>query len=295
MKKIVAITVFFLISFSTSSQTLTNGNLSGNCTGNGFSAPSCIKGWAASHGTPTVLGNINNNTWAWLTVSKDTSEGIYTNYNFTAGKTYEISFKVKAYTNIEATESKLQNPTVNIRATSALVHSTSKKPQQIEENSQLIWSKAVAKPKAYWQTIKMTYIPTKNNTQIWFYPSVHHNEKLNDTSKVAMEIDDIEIKVITESVLSNFQESNTTSLDNTESVVSNPVFKGYAAKIFTKASDVNEIYLIDFSGYSKKIEYSIIDRETINFLIDDATTEGIYTLKILKKNGTMAIKKIIVQ
>ena len=143
MKKIVVIIAIFLTTFLSYSQTLTNGSLSGNCTGNGFSAPSCIKGWAASHGTPTVLGNINNNTWAWLTVSKDTSEGIYTNYNFTAGKTYEISFKVKAYTNIEAIESKLQNPTVNIRATSALVHSTSKKPLQIEENSQLICSKAV--------------------------------------------------------------------------------------------------------------------------------------------------------
>ena len=85
MKKIVAITVFFLISFSTSSQTLTNGNLSGNCTGNGFSAPSCIKGWAASHGTPTVLRNLNKNTWAWLSIAKNNSEGIFTHYNFVAG------------------------------------------------------------------------------------------------------------------------------------------------------------------------------------------------------------------
>ena len=118
MKKIIVTTVFFLISLIGNSQKLTNGSLSGYCTGNGFSMPSCIQGWASSHGTPTVLGNLNNNKWAWLSISKENSNGIYTNYDFTAGKTYEISFKIKAYTTIESNESKTQNPTVIVRATS---------------------------------------------------------------------------------------------------------------------------------------------------------------------------------
>jgi len=296
MKTILFFTALFLTSIISNSQTLINGSLSGNCTGNGFSAPSCIKGWAASHGTPMVLGNLNNNTWAWLSIAKENSDGIYTNYDFTVGKKYEISFKVKAYTSIDSQDSRTQVPTVNVRATSGLSNSTSQRTPKIDEVSQLIWSKEVSKPTSFWQIVKMTYIPTKDNSQLWFYPSVQNQSKLSENSSLQMEVDDIEIKPINENVVTSIQDTNTSEEStNATYIISNPIYRGYISKIFAKEIDLKEMTLIDLFGNTKKIEFTIADKETINFIVDESTIEGIYTLKMLRNNGKVTTKKIIVQ
>ncbi|NHN28010.1 T9SS type A sorting domain-containing protein [Flavobacterium jejuense] len=298
MKTIVFFTALFFTSITSNSQIVTNGSLTGNCTGNGFSAPSCIKGWAASHGTPMVLGNLNNNTWAWLSISKENSEGIYTNYNFTVGKKYEISFKVKAYTSIDSHEAKKQIPTATIRATNGLTSSTSQRKPKIDQTSEVVWSKEVSKSKSFWQIVKITYIPTKDNSQLWFYPSVQNQSKLNENSNLQMEIDDIEITPINENALSAFQATDNASLEdsyNVTYIISNPIYKGQVSNIFTKQIDLKELTLIDLSGNTKRLEFTIADKETIQFIVDETTNSGIYTLKMLRKNGAVITKKIIVQ
>lgn len=294
MKKIVVIIAIFLTTFLSYSQTLTNGSLSGNCTGNGFSAPSCIKGWAASHGTPTVLGNLNKNTWAWLSIAKNNSEGIFTHYNFVAGNKYEISFKIKAYTNIESQNIKKQHPTVNVRAINDLSNTTSEKAPTIGNTSELVWSKEVNQPKSYWKIVTLIYIPTKDNSQLWFYPSVQNQSKLIENTSLQMEIDDVEIKISYDTLITNLEAINHNVKEETY-IITNPIYKGSISKIFTKEMDVKEMTLVDLFGKTKNIDFTIIDKETINFLIDDATTEGIYTLKIVRKNGKEMIRKIIVQ
>lgn len=298
MKKIVVTIGIFLISFLCNSQIVTNGSLSGNCTGNGFSAPSCIKGWAASHGTPTVLGNLNKNTWAWLSIAKENSEGIFTEFNFVAGNKYEISFKIKAYTTLEGPILKKQNPTVNVRATSDLTVTSSGKTPTVDDSSELVWSKEVNKPKSYWQIVTFTYIPTKDNSQLWFYPSVKNQSKLIENESLQMEIDDIDIKISSDALVTNLeainQHINEEIVDNSYSIT-NPIYKGSISKVFAKEMDVKEMTLLDLFGNKKNIDFTIIDKETINFIVDDTTNEGIYTLKIVRKNGKEVIRKIIVQ
>ncbi|WP_130736092.1 hypothetical protein [Flavobacterium sp. J27] len=298
MKTTLFLTTFLLISFFSISQNLTNGSLSGNCVGNGFSAPSCIKGWAASHGIPVVSGNLNTNTWATLRVTKENGGGIFTNYNFVVGKKYEISFKVKAVTNLNAEEIKIQNPSVNVRTSSNLTNTTSEKQPQIEETSELVWAIDVTKSKSFWKTVKFTFIPIQNNTQLWFYPSVENQFKLGINSMVQMEIDDILVQELNDNNLVHFQNTTQTNSDDfIESVVvvSNPIFRGHISKIFTNDVNLKEISLIDLSGNTKNIKFTIANKESINFILDEATPPTIYTLKMTHKNGKVITKKIIVQ
>ncbi|MCO6162408.1 T9SS type A sorting domain-containing protein [Flavobacterium sp. NRK F7] len=298
MRTTLLLATFLLTSFFGISQNLTNGSLSGNCIGNGFSAPSCIKGWAASHGTPVVSGNLNTNTWATLRVTKENGGGIYTNYAFEVGKKYEISFKVKAVTNLNAEEIKAQNPSVNVRTASNLSNTTSDKLPKIEETSELAWAFEVNKAKSFWQIVRFTFIPIQNNAQLWFYPSVDNATKLGMSSMVQMEIDDITVQELRDNHLVHFQStSQTYSDDFVESVVvvSNPIFRGRVSKIFTNDSNLKEISLIDLSGNIKNINFTIANKETINFVLDEATAPTIYTLKMTHQNGKIITKKIIVQ
>ncbi len=298
MRTTLLLATFLLTSFFGISQNLTNGSLSGNCIGNGFSAPSCIKGWAASHGTPVVSGNLNTNTWATLRVTKENGGGIYTNYAFEVGKKYEISFKVKAVTNLNAEEIKAQNPSVNVRTASNLSNTASDEQPKIEESSELAWAFEVNKSKSFWQVVRFTFIPIQNNSKLWFYPSVDNAIKLGVNSMVQMEIDDITVQELSDNHLVHFQNtSQTYSDDFVESlvVVSNPIFRGHVSKIFTNDSNLKEISLIDLSGNTKNINFTIANKETINFVLDEATAPTIYTLKMTHQNGKTITKKIIVQ
>lgn len=129
MKKIVFIGLTSILCFISNAQQLSNGSLSGTCTGNGFTAPSCIKGWYSSHGDPTVLGNSNSNTWAWLNISNGNSDGIFTNYNFIIGKTYKISFRIKTLSTVENSFF----PVANVVATTGLITTSNSKTPLITE------------------------------------------------------------------------------------------------------------------------------------------------------------------
>ena len=299
MKKIVLTLLLSFATIITNAQQVSNGRFNGNCTGNGFTAPSCIKGWESSHGSPTVLGNINANKWAWLSISKDYSDGIFSNYNFMVGKKYTISFKIKSSTTIDNSLTSIFTPKVNVRATSNLKSSSAVKMPYLIDDSELIWSKIVVKnANEDWQTIKITFIPTKNNSQIWFFPSLENKNKLNDTNKLQFELDDIEINAIKEASNNNLSiVNNSTEMDSATnySIVPNPVYRGKVAKINSLSKNISEIQLIDLSGQSKKIEFVSIDKETVCFVLDDSTIAGIYTMNIIKKDGGIASKKLIVE
>ena len=115
---------------------------------------------------------------------------------------------------------------------------------------------------------------------------------------VQMEIDDITVQELRDNHLVHFQStSQTYSDDFVESVVvvSNPIFRGHVSKIFTNDSNLKEISLIDLSGNTKNINFTIANKETINFVLDEATAPTIYTLKMTHQNGKIITKKIIVQ
>lgn len=287
MKKIIFTSIFFIFFITSNSQQLTNGNLSGNCTGNGFSIPSCIKGWSASHGTPTVLGNLENNTWALLSAYKNKSEGIFTNYNFIAGKTYYISLKMKTYSNIKEYDRKNNNITANIVATHKLVASSNEKKPIASSNSEIIWSKAITNGKENWEIIEIVFKPAKNNTQLWFFPSIKNNTKLNEEVKAQMEIDNIEIKTN--------ENQEITINTNDDFIFPNPIHKGQTLRFLTNTKTINEIVLFNFTGEKQNINFNTDDDKTISFLIDDTIKKGIYTLNITRKDNTTSRKKIIIE
>jgi hypothetical protein len=290
MKKIIFIGLTSVLCFISNAQQLSNGSLSGTCTGNGFTAPSCIKGWYSSHGNPTVLGNSNTNTWAWLSISKDNSDGIFTDYNFIIGKKYQISFKIKTL----STVGNSFFPMANVIATTGLKGSSSRIPVG-SENNETIWSKGVnKKTNGNWQTVTITYTPTKSNAQLWFYPSVEYISKLNENGKVQMEIDDIEVNSINDNLVSNNLNS-TIQPSATAYIVPNPAYRGQLTKLFINPNEVNEVALINVNGDMKKLNFIPLDTKTISFILDFTTSRGFHTLEVVKKNGSILTKKLIVE
>ncbi len=292
MKKIIFIGLTSVLCFISNAQQLSNGSLSGTCTGNGFTAPSCIKGWSSSHGNPTVLGNLNTNTWAWLSISKENSDGIFTDYNFIIGKTYKISFKIKTLSTVENSFS----PMANVIATTGLKGYSSRIPIS-SENNETIWSKGLnKKTNRNWQTVSITYTPTKSNTQLWFYPSVEYISKLNEKSKVQMEIDDIEVNNVNDNLVSNTIDSiNQTATSATEYIVPNPAHRGQLTKLLINPNVVNKVALINLNGEMKKLNFIPLDTKTISFILDFTTSRGFHTLEIIKKDGSILTKKLIVE
>lgn len=295
MKKVLFI-LLLIIPVICNAQELSNGSFNGSCTGNGFNAPSCIKGWNSSHGSPTVLGNLNANKWAWLSTSREYNDGIFANYNFIIGKQYTVSFKIKTASTIDNLMGPIHFPKINVRATNELISSSAKKIQIASEESELIWSKNVFKnTNENWQTIKITFIPTKNSTQIWFFPSIENKSKLSNSDKLQMEIDDIEITPFDDTLISTIQEVNSDLSVPTENIYPNPAQRGQLTRVSIISKKVAEIVLINLNGENKKIKYMILDSKTIGFIFDFTISRGIYTLEITKNDGTIDAKKLIIE
>lgn len=207
MKKLF--TSLLLLSLGISNaQCITNGSLNSSCTGNGFNTNNnCVQGWQASHGTPTVMGNPSTNTYAWLWSHSNTGEGIFTNYNFIAGRTYQISFDVKTSTNINNPNQTVLNSTANIRAVNGLSSTTNTGIPAPLSGGQQVWQRTIGSNINNWSTITISFTPTQNFSQICFYPLMTANSSRNGNAQVQMEIDNISIIPPVTSVF-NFEDTN---------------------------------------------------------------------------------------
>jgi len=194
-----------------SGQCVTNGTLNSTCSGNGYNN-GCVNGWNASHGDPTVMGTVGSNTWVWMWSHSNKGEGIVTNYNFESGRTYQISFRIKASTNVTNPTTAVQNATLNVQATSALP-ATSGYIIPSSANAQSIWTSTVANAGTSWQTITVNYTPTSNFSQLWFYPLMTANSTSNGSAQIQMEIDDV---VVTPPVTSVFHFQNASGAQKTD-------------------------------------------------------------------------------
>lgn len=172
---------------------INNGTLNSTCPGDGYNTQNnCVMGWTASHGTPTVMGTIGGNTWAWMWSYGNTGEGIMTNYSFQAGQTYQISFRVRATTNIANPNSTVLSSSLNARAASGLIPSSST-TMPSTANSQSIWTNTVAAVGNNWQNVTVYYSPTSNYAQLWFYPLMTASSSANGSAQIQMEVDDVYI------------------------------------------------------------------------------------------------------
>lgn len=197
MKKSIITTLFlFFWGFINAQCLINNGTLNSSCIGDGYNTSSpCVANWIASHGTPTAMGAVNGNTWAWMWSYGNTGEGIMTNYNFQVGQNYQISFRIRATTNISNPNSTVLNSTVLVRATSGLT-STNSTSIPTPSNVQTIWSDTVGNVGTAWRTISIPYSPSNNYSQLWLYPLMEASSASNGFAQIQMEVDDIAISPI---------------------------------------------------------------------------------------------------
>lgn len=196
--------MLFLFSGIANSQTITSNELASNYLGSKhIQNTQLIQGWNASHGKPSILGAVEKNTWVWMWSHSNLGEGVVTKYNFEVGKTYQISFRIKTSSNISKPNEAVLNSTANVRAVSGI----SSKPYSYEiptipASSEVIWSKPVGKTLKHWKTITVTFTPTNDNSQLWFYPLMTADANANGGARIQMEVDHVAIKMISQNIKS---------------------------------------------------------------------------------------------
>lgn len=172
-------------------QCITNSSLDATCITNGGYNNNCVSGWTASHGTPTTAGTVGGNTWAWMWSRSGVGEGILTNYNFELGRTYQVSFKVRASSNVP-NSSFVMNSSLNAVATAGITGSSNITIPTPSTN-QSIWSSTATNLtlSTSWTTIIRTFTPSNNFSQLWLYPSMITTDPSNSLAQIQMEVDDI--------------------------------------------------------------------------------------------------------
>jgi hypothetical protein len=223
MKKIIIVTMLFLFGGIANSQTKTNNELASNYLANKHNKKiNFIQGWHPSHGKPSVLGTTEKDTWVWMWSHSNLGEGVVTNYNFEVGKTYQISFRIKTSSNISKPNDVVLNSTANVRAVSGIATKTvAYEIPKIPTSSEVIWSKPVKKTLKHWKTVVVTFTPTNNNSQLWFYPLMTADANANGGARIQMEIDHVAIKMTSQS-----QSIKSEVVDNTITYSSlNPIKK----------------------------------------------------------------------
>ena len=300
MKKMLLVNILslslFLFSYSLYSQEFINGNFNSNCIGNGFTAPSCVSGWYASHGNPYIQGDINKNTWATLIANKNGIEGIFTNYEFTVGKSYHISFKMKVATTINSIDKIVT--TANLRATNELksnFHTEKYSPNK----SELIWTKGITKSSQDWENISISYTPKDNNSQLWFSISMSSNLNINESQYSLFEIDDISITTTgqkrsfaNQKKGSNKEAINTNQL---EYIFPETVNKDDLVNVRINSGEVSEIQIIDLAGSAFKADFTVLNKNYVNLKLQKNIYEGNYIVKVIKKDNTTITKKLTIK
>lgn len=290
MKKMLLTNILFLSFCSLVGQNAINTAFTSTCIGNGFIAPTCVEGWYASSGYPMVLGDIKTNTWAALTSSQNKVEGIFTNYSFVLGKTYILSFRIK-------TETDCKGSIAAIKATTGLSHLDDSQADIIKANDELIWSKEFIGKSNKWELVSLKFTPSKNNYQLWLYTTVSPLANTNGYAQI--ELDDIEIsnndKSLTASKNKKDDESTSSNFSKSEYIFPENINKGDYLNVRVNTDDVLEIHIIDLAGHVFKTNFTVINRNYINLLVNSKTIlEGTYVVKIIKKNNIITTKKLIV-
>ncbi|MGH2665650.1 T9SS type A sorting domain-containing protein [Flavobacterium sp.] len=288
MKKIIIVTTLLLFGGIISGQSITNSKLTSECPKSDYSQNvNCVGGWNASHGNPSVHETTDENTSLWMWSHSNLGEGVTTDYDFQAGKTYQVSFKIKTSSNVSNPNDVVLNSTANVRAVTGMTSTGSSDMPKTPYASEVIWSKPMGIAINGWKTVKVNFTPENDNSQLWFYPSMTANANENGGARVQMEIDDVVVTPMAKT---------TAEVNNTFTVLSsNPAKKGEVMKIKTKTDEVVEVALFDMAGNLKTVPFTKADNTTIEFMIGDNFKNGIYTLTILNDNNSISSKNIIVK
>ena len=289
MKKIIIMLLLF--GEMVNAQTIVNSTLDSDFLGNGYNKKvNCVRGWSASHGNPSVYGTVGANTWTWMWSHSNLGEGIVTDYDFQAGRTYQISFVIKTSSNVSNPNEVVLNSTVNVRAVTGISpKSATYNMPDLPLTSEIIWSKPVEVAMHNWKKISVNFTPTNHNSQLWFYPLMTANANANGGARIQMEIDDVFIMPVSKNQKIEVNQNGITALSP------NPVKKGEILKIITKTSEVKETAIYDLNGNSRNLAFTKIDSNTMEVAIDNNFKNGIHMLNIINYDNTIFRKKIIIK
>jgi hypothetical protein len=157
-------------------------------------AATTIAGWYPSHGDPTTFGNdcptSSNNysiwMWSYLHVSgTQQGEGVYTCYNFQAGRTYTVCLWVRNTNGVN------NGGRLRVLAANGLTNTgpTSWSPIATPTSSQLIansWANNQT-----WTQVTYTFTANANYAELWIYPFMAANPV--NGQQYELQIDDIRV------------------------------------------------------------------------------------------------------
>jgi PKD repeat protein len=166
-------------------------NGSGGDVNSSFAAT--VNGWYVSHGTPTIFGNdcptsTNNSSiwmWSYLNSTTQQGEGVYTCYDFRAGRTYTVCLWVRN-TNAVSNGGRLR-----VLAANGLTNigPASSSPIATPTSSQLIANSFTNNQT--WTLETYTFTANQNFAELWIYPLMAAPPVNNQ--QYELQIDDIRV------------------------------------------------------------------------------------------------------
>lgn len=121
-----------------------------------------LTNWSVSHGTPTIITSPDMEMWMWSYYGD--GEGVYTNYSFTSGQTYQLSY--------DLWRDGTSNPSslFRVELTNGLTPGTGSSFNPPPVPSQPLTTQPWVGTGS-WVTITETFVAGAYN-QIWFYPDL---------------------------------------------------------------------------------------------------------------------------
>ncbi|NHN28011.1 T9SS type A sorting domain-containing protein [Flavobacterium jejuense] len=192
MKNLFTIIIFLIWSIS-NAQCLTNGTLDATSIGN--NGITSVQSWQGTHGSPSTSGVVNTNTWVWMWSHTNRGEGIFTNYNFVANRTYQISFDIRTDANINNPNNTVLNSWVYAKVFNNLTTNSSNAiPPALLNSGQIVLQNTVSAYRGNnWTTVTISFVPNQNYTQLCFFPAMTASSALNGRAQIEMEIDNVTI------------------------------------------------------------------------------------------------------
>ncbi|EAY24558.1 T9SS type A sorting domain-containing protein [Microscilla marina] len=144
-----------------------------------------VYGWAQSHGTPSMFGGApgqgSNSAWMWSYYGR--GEGIVTNVNFVAGKTYKVKFWVRTSNPDGAFYVKAANGVPSGTTTSVVIPSVN--------SQQTIFTDGLNYPK--WVEKTVVFTASANFSQLWIYPLL---KTAPNNGQAELQVDAIRIETV---------------------------------------------------------------------------------------------------
>lgn len=182
------------LDFSIYDATCIQQNTTGSTNLDAF-AGGCVSNWRAYRKTPSLFGTATNpNAWMWS--FNGNYEAIETDYSFTAGKCYEITFKIKTDNRGD----------INISEFGQVLLRAANVQNGIMTTSESIFTGSIGDYLGTsWNTVTVTYKPQSNFGQLVINP-LYNGPSVNG-SQSSMNIDNITIKENTPIIDFHFEDT----------------------------------------------------------------------------------------